>query len=114
MKHVQYLPEELFNTKIGATHSLIIPEFDFVSSERCLILNPEGLQQNLETANIQAIKIIEDPNVACGVNITVLSEDVVGQWSLVSRGQRFDELLERRLVFTIRVEGINYALLESY
>ncbi|XP_072933269.1 uncharacterized protein [Epargyreus clarus] len=103
-KEVRYLPEEHFDTQIGETHDVKIPERDFVSSETCLIITPDGRQTNLQNVNNKALEIITDPNVACGIKVTVDSEEIVGNWVLISRGESLGSRIERRLRFTISVE----------
>ncbi|CAK1594014.1 unnamed protein product [Parnassius mnemosyne] len=100
-----------FVTKIGESHNLKIPEYDFLNSEKCYIVTPDGKQYDVEISQIYGIEVIKDYNVACGVKVHVVSEQMIGDWTLISRGIRYStEVVERRLPFTIILEETVNAL----
>ncbi|XP_013147609.1 PREDICTED: uncharacterized protein LOC106110352 isoform X2 [Papilio polytes] len=100
-----------FVTKIGETHKVKIPEYDFLNSNECYIITPGGERHDIEHLQLYGIEAITDYNVACGVKVHIVSEDMVGDWMLVSRATRFStEVVERRLPFTIVIEEIVNAL----
>ncbi|CAG5014603.1 unnamed protein product [Parnassius apollo] len=102
---------EHFVTKIGESHELKIPEYDFLNSEKCYIVTPDGNQYDVEMTQINGIEVIKDDNVACGVKVHIVSEQMIGDWMLISRGTRYStEVVERRLPFTIILEEIVNAL----
>ncbi|XP_013166200.1 PREDICTED: uncharacterized protein LOC106116755 isoform X1 [Papilio xuthus] len=92
-------------TKLGETHSLIIPEYDFLNNEKCHLVKPDGGQYDFEDMHISDVEIINDYTIACGIRIFVSTEEMLGRWTLISRGTRFStEVVERRLPFTIFLE----------
>lgn len=59
----------------------------------------------MEGFNVPNVEIINDSRFACGVHINLLAEDLLGEWTLIARSTRTSDAIERRLTFTIRVEG---------
>lgn len=92
---------------IGTSQRLLIQSSEFITGESCHILTPAGLQYAImDGFNVPGVEIIEDHEVECGVIVHVLSEEAVGTWTLIARATRMSSLLiERRLSFTIDVEG---------
>lgn len=77
-----------------------------MNSNECYIITPGGERHDIEHLQLYGIEAITDYNVACGVKVHIVSEDMVGDWMLVSRATRFStEVVERRLPFTIVIEG---------
>ncbi|XP_062525413.1 uncharacterized protein LOC101737697 [Bombyx mori] len=102
---VTTIDDRKYDTEIGATHEIIINRGDFIKSESCQIRTPSGRQYTLmDGFNLQGIEIIEDTNVECGIRMTVLSEDMVGEWVLISKVTMLSDPMERRLVFKIHIE----------
>lgn len=58
--------------------------------------------------NLPGVEVIEGSNIECGINVTVSSEDMVGEWTLISRVLSLSEPIERRQPFTIYVEGTEF------
>ncbi|XP_026761412.2 uncharacterized protein LOC113520310 [Galleria mellonella] len=110
-REVEYLDQEFFNTKIGAEERVIITAYAFNKKEKCFIKLPNDVQYSIdENSNIPGIKIVEDPNVACGIIVNVQSEDMIGEWELIAWELRYSDPIEKRLPFTIYVEeNINAA-----
>lgn len=100
------LTEEFINTRIGDSHRVAL-NIDFINThESCHIRTPAGLQyQIMDGFNIPGLSVIEVSSAACVVSIAV-SEELIGEWTLISRENRIGTPLERRLPFTIYVEGI--------
>lgn len=95
-----------FATKIGEVHTAKIPEYDFLENEKCYLIAPDGKQHDVDQLDIYGIEAINDYNVACGVKIHIVSEDLAGSWVLIARGTRFStEIVERRLPIIIALEG---------
>lgn len=104
-RDIEYLNDRFFNTSLREKVEVVINYFDFVSTESCHIVTPDGHTYNLENISIDGIKVIKGSEVACGVEIKVISKHLVGNWMLFSRDTRHSTLIERRLNFVIYVEG---------
>ncbi|XP_050354983.1 uncharacterized protein LOC126776478 [Nymphalis io] len=101
---IEDFENQYFDTKIGASHTVFINDYAFVTSERCIIITPSGTQYNLQELNIDGIEAINHPDATCAIRISVNSEDMVGNWSLLAEGSRLSQNIIRRLPFTIHVE----------
>lgn len=84
----------------------MIPEDDFLNNEKCYLVKPDGTQYDFEDMHISDVEIINYITVACGIKIYVSTVEMLGRWTLISRGTRSVEVVERRLPFTIFLEGI--------
>lgn len=74
--------------------------------DSCHIRTPDGLQYEImDGFNVAGVEVIEGNGIECGVIVHVLSEEAIGTWTLIARGTRSSQLIERRLAFTINVEG---------
>ncbi|CAG9568126.1 unnamed protein product [Danaus chrysippus] len=102
---IENLPAQNINTTLGTSHIITIPDFSFVTSERCIIVTPSGERIGLqELKDSSVIQAITDSDAACAVKISVNNEDAIGDWLLISEGTRFSKQIERRLPFAVRVE----------
>lgn len=100
------LKEQFINTSIGDAHRVALNVDVLSTGDSCHIRTPNGLQYKLmEGFNIYGVQLVEASSAACIVSVTV-SEDLIGEWTLISRETRLGTLMERRLPFTIYVEGI--------
>lgn len=106
---IEYEPAVVFTATIGGVVRARINYRDFVHTESCHIVTPNGEEYNLNDATaMSAIGVknhVDSGVVACGADITVQSETSVGDWVLLSRDTRFSEPIERRVNITINVEG---------
>lgn len=103
---VQNLTEQHFDTEIGREHRITIDTDVFTNAESCHIRTPDGSQHKfIDGFDVPGVEIIREAGVECGVKVTIKSEDSVGEWTLIARGTRLSERIERRLPFTIYVEG---------
>lgn len=103
---VQTMTEQRVITDIGKLQRIIIPSNILITGESCHIKTPAGLQYALiDGFNVEGVDIIREDAVECGVLVNVLSEDAVGTWTLIARATQSSRLIERRLPFTIVVEG---------
>ncbi|XP_047991670.1 uncharacterized protein LOC125230528 [Leguminivora glycinivorella] len=101
---VENLNEQFIDTSIGASHRVVIASDIFTSFESCHIRTPEGLQYTImEGFHIPGVEVVTTSNVNCGVTIDV-SEDLIGNWTLISREVRSSVAIEKRLPFIIYVE----------
>ncbi|CAF4880530.1 unnamed protein product [Pieris macdunnoughi] len=100
----EYLDEETVNTQIGAHHIFRIQDFTFVTSDTCTLISPNGTTFDLLKDEVPGIKKHTAIDSSCGVNITVNSEDFVGNWSLQANGTRLNKPIERILHFVVIVE----------
>ncbi|KAM3962089.1 uncharacterized protein ACR2FA_003773 [Aphomia sociella] len=104
---VEYLESQYFNTKIGATEQVTVTAFAFNTKESCFIKTPNGEQYTItKDLNLPGLEIVEDANVACGVSVTIQSEDMIGDWELIAWELRYSDPIEKRLPFTIHVEEL--------
>ncbi|CAH2054300.1 unnamed protein product, partial [Iphiclides podalirius] len=100
-----------FTTRIGEVHTVKILEYDFLDTEKCSLVTPDGERHDLDELDIYGIAAIKDQNVACGIKIHVVSEDLAGNWMLISRSTRFStEIVEKRMPVTIILEEIVNAI----
>ncbi|KAM3962088.1 uncharacterized protein ACR2FA_003772 [Aphomia sociella] len=98
--HTQYL-----NTTMGSTHKMQIRLYSFHTAESCHLRTPDGLQYTImEGFNIPGIEAFEERDIACGINVNVTNEAMIGDWVLISRFLRLSDPMEQRLPFTIYVE----------
>ncbi|XP_045504027.1 uncharacterized protein LOC123700753 [Colias croceus] len=103
---VEYLPAQEITTSLGSVHSFSIQELGAYTSETCMIVNPLGKQINLKEDKMEGLELLTSSDFNCGVNITVLSEEFVGNWTLIANGKRFVTKVQRRLPIEISVEMI--------
>lgn len=103
---IEDLPYEVFDSKLGTSHTVFIRDYTFVTSEKCFVITPSGIQHNLQGLNLPNVEVINHREATCAINITVNSEDFVGNWTLLAEGSRYSEDIIRRQPFTIHVEGI--------
>ncbi|CAH2095458.1 unnamed protein product [Euphydryas editha] len=101
---IENLPSEYIDTKLGASHTVLIKDYAFVTSRKCFIITPSGRQYNLQELNLPNVKVINHREATCAINVTVNSEDSVGNWTLVAEGRRYSDDIIRKLQFTIHVE----------
>lgn len=100
------MTELIVDTKMGASHRVVINSVGFVENESCHLVTPNGLQYAFIAGfKMPNVEIIESHGVECGVMINVLTLDMLGNWTLIARATRLSVPIERRLSFTIRVEG---------
>lgn len=72
----------------------------------CFIRTPKGSDYALESIEIAGVERLEGADISCGVNVHLVSEDLVGEWMLMAREVAWgSDLVERRLPFKIYVEG---------
>lgn len=97
---------------MGQRHRFVISSHEFIEGESCHIMTPDGKLYTLTNGHsslirlyIADIDLIEEDGVECGVMATVTSEDMAGEWTLIARAKQHLESIERRLPFTINVEG---------
>lgn len=100
----------IFNTELGATHTVTISSSSSIENESCHLLTNDGLQYAfIDGFHVPNIEIIGGDGLECGVKVDVVSLDMIGQWTLIARGsQRGSPTVthvERRRNFTIRIEG---------
>ncbi|XP_053615492.1 uncharacterized protein LOC128678160 [Plodia interpunctella] len=96
-----------FNTSMGAEHSVIVDAnaLWIYSTESCHLRTPKGLQYTLmDGFNIPGIEIVVNDNNRCNIKFNVESEDLIGEWTLISREQRSSDAVEVRQPFTIYVQ----------
>lgn len=95
------------NLEMWNSGRLVIPLHEFVNGESCHIRTPNGLQYQIMRGftAVHGVEVIEEDGVECGVTITAVSEDVVGEWTLIARASQHLKPIERRLPFTIYVTG---------
>ncbi|XP_068619579.1 uncharacterized protein [Battus philenor] len=99
------LDSENITTKYNEGHKLTIPEYDFSYKEKCYIVLPDGKRHDFEDMYIHGVRILKENNVACGVVINIDSDEMIGNWMLISRSVRFGtEIVERRLPVRITLE----------
>ncbi|XP_037303325.1 uncharacterized protein LOC115453331 [Manduca sexta] len=99
------LNDRTFDTQIGENVSVSIGAQRFISRESCHIRTPAGRQYIMaEHFNLPGVTPFTNQNVECGVRVTVLSEDMIGEWVLISRGNSVDNPIERRQRFIIHAE----------
>lgn len=101
---IEDLPYEVFDSKLGTSHTVFIRDYTFVTSEKCFVITPSGIQHNLQGLNLPNVEVINHREATCAINITVNSEDFVGNWTLLAEGSRYSEDIIRRQPFTIHVE----------
>lgn len=102
---MEYLEDLVIHTlDTGIHHAVKILYFDFVQTESCHIVTPQGDEHNLEDISIEGIKVMNNRDVACGVELSI-NEDMIGNWTLFSRDTRLSSPIERRLNFRIYMEG---------
>lgn len=92
---------------MGEQLRITITLYMFQKTDSCHIQTPDGLQYTImEGFNIPGVEVIEGDNLSCGVLINVVSEDLIGNWTLISRKTQYtSDYLEQRLPITIYVEG---------
>lgn len=70
-------------------------------------MTPNGLQYAfIDGFHIPYVEILEENGVECGITMDVLDLDMLGDWVLIARATRSSTPIERRLHFTIHIEGI--------
>lgn len=103
---VETMTGQQVTTDIGQSHRIMISSNTFIAGESCHIRTPAGLQYAfIDGFNVEGVEITEANGIECGVLVDVLSEDAVGTWTLIARATRSSQRIERRLSFTINVEG---------
>lgn len=88
------------------------PSSGFIKEECSIEIPNEGQLALTADFDHPVIHVIEGSD--CGVKIHVTSEDVSGEWVLIGRYRFFNEAIERRLSFTINIEGIISFVLLDY
>lgn len=74
--------------------------------QSCHLRTPQGLQYKfMEGFNLPGITIVESSNTACGVSIIIENQNMIGEWTLISRSIVISQPVEQRLSFTVYVEG---------
>ncbi|XP_075984702.1 uncharacterized protein LOC142982192 isoform X2 [Anticarsia gemmatalis] len=107
---IQLFPERLINTAMGTTHSITISSNVFTETDSCHLITPDGLQYAfIDGFDVPGVTIIKGSNTDCGVTVQLIDYSTIGNWTLIARGTRLSEPLERRQPFTIRVED-NFVL----
>ncbi|KAG6438623.1 hypothetical protein O3G_MSEX000099 [Manduca sexta] len=102
---VQNLTERVFDTKIGTNHTISIFRSTFVNPQSCHIRTPAGRQYTImDGFNLPGVTVVTGSEVVCGVTIEVFSEDMIGEWVLISRATMSSDAIERRQPFVIYVE----------
>ncbi|XP_038207288.1 uncharacterized protein LOC119829009 [Zerene cesonia] len=101
---IEYLPSQEISASLGSVHSFFIQELGAYVSETCSIVNPDGKQFDLNKDKVDGLELQTSSDFNCGVKITVLSEDFVGNWTLIANGLRFVTKVQRRLPIVIAVE----------
>ncbi|VVC89251.1 unnamed protein product [Leptidea sinapis] len=102
---VEYLPQQTNETVLGGSLSMHIPDVFLVTTETCKVISPSGQNYDLKNDNFTGIELHTSAVSSCGVIITVVGEEFVGNWSLIAEGLRYGtDHIERRLPFVIKVE----------
>ncbi|CAH0731784.1 unnamed protein product, partial [Brenthis ino] len=99
-----YFEKIIFNSSIGDSHDVSIDGNIFYNDPICQIITPSGQQYDLKELNSSYVEVIPQDDESCYVTIKVISEEVVGNWTLISDGYLYSERVQRRLPFTIYVE----------
>ncbi|XP_059051892.1 uncharacterized protein LOC131846573 [Achroia grisella] len=106
VRDIKILDKKNFDVKVGENVRVTIPADELNLHEKCFIYLNNGERYSLtEELSVIGIKIIENYNYACGVNIDIRSKTVTGDWTLVSWEIMLYYIpIERRLPFTINVQ----------
>lgn len=105
-KLIFYDTPQLVQTEIGLSHHFFIPSYEFVFGKNCHIKMPKGFVYQLKKGfNVAGIKFISEDGTGCGVIVTVESEVMAGEWTLIARAKNLSKSIERRLPFTINIGG---------
>lgn len=111
---------------IGERFYVSVPDPTFGEHDGCRIIKPNGETIDVEQLNISGYyddnddlgddhNIFEDFHATefvwrgreefCAAVVQVSSPNVIGRWLLIASGTKYSRRVERRLPFTIRVEG---------
>lgn len=105
-RSVEVLNARHVETDMGSSHNIVINKAAFYTEQSCHVLTPDGLQyQIMDGFSLPGVTVVEGDNIECGIIVNVESEKQIGTWTLIGRALRFQDPHERRLPFTISVEG---------
>ncbi|KAJ0172152.1 hypothetical protein K1T71_012125 [Dendrolimus kikuchii] len=106
-RRVDILTPQTLNSELGARHTIAIPLYSFTTVESCHLRTPQGLQYKImEGFKLPGITIENNSDAACVISITIDNENMVGEWTLISRAIIISQSVEQRLSFTVYVEEI--------
>ncbi|KAL4715942.1 hypothetical protein ACJJTC_013242 [Scirpophaga incertulas] len=95
-----------FNSRFGVEHTVTIVKDYSIQTKACYIIAPSGKIYHQPESPKRSVKWVKESHLACGVQIRVDTEDMVGNWTLFSMDIRESEPFERRQPFWIYVEEI--------
>lgn len=103
--NVTVLPEDRYLVILGRTLEISVKSFGNV--DNCQYIMPTGQSYDLNNVigpNGVALKSV-DTSAACQITLRPITEDMIGEWTLIGKFSHGNQFNERRQTFHVMREG---------